>query len=119
MKNTFSYRKYGKNLCSVALGLIVIATVGLGMVKADESKNNSSDKSAVTAKSDQKTTESSKSDDRKPGLNKSDKFKDLEKTKIEIEKVKKDAPKIKNPNPDATDPKQKEFTPEVKLLRIQ
>ena len=114
MKNTFSYRKYGKNLCSVALGLIVIATVGLGMVKADESKNNSSDKSAVTAKSDQKTTESSKSDDRKPGLNKSDKFKDLEKTKIEIEKVKKDAPKIKNPNPDATDPKQKEFTPEVK-----
>ncbi|WP_187423316.1 hypothetical protein [Streptococcus sp. Marseille-P7375] len=49
MKNTFSYRKYGKNLCSVALGLIVIATVGLGMVKADESKNNSSDKSAVTA----------------------------------------------------------------------
>ena len=114
MKNTFSYRKYGKNLCSVALGLIVIATVGLGMVKADESKNNSSDKSAVTAKSDQKTTESSKSDDRKSGLNKSDKFKDLEKTKIEIEKVKKDAPKIKNPNPDATDPKQKEFTPEVK-----
>ena len=114
MKNTFSYRKYGKNLCSVALGLIVIATVGLGMVKADESKNNSSDKSAVTAKSDQKTTESSKPDDRKPGLNKSDKFKDLEKTKIEIEKVKKDAPKIKNPNPDATDPKQKEFTPEVK-----
>ena len=114
MKNTFSYRKYGKNLCSVALGLIVIVTVGLGMVKADESKNNSSDKSAVTAKSDQKTTESSKSDDRKPGLNKSDKFKDLEKTKIEIEKVKKDAPKIKNPNPDATDPKQKEFTPEVK-----
>ena len=114
MKNTFSYRKYGKNLCSVALGLIVIATVGLGMVKADESKNNSSDKSAVTAKTDQKTTESSKSDDRKPELNKSDKFKDLEKTKIEIEKVKKDAPKIKNPNPDATDPKQKEFTPEIK-----
>ena len=114
MKNTFSYRKHGKNLCSVALGLIVIATVGLGMVKADESKNNSSDKSAVTAKSDQKTTESSKSDDRKPGLNKSDKFKDLEKTKIEIEKVKKDAPKVKNPNPDATEPKQKEFTPEVK-----
>ena len=114
MKNTFSYRKYGKNLCSVALGLIVIATVGLGMVKADESKNNSSDKSAVTAKTDQKSTESSKSDDRKPELNKSDKFKDLEKTKIEIEKVKKDAPKIKNPNPDATDPKQKEFTPEIK-----
>lgn len=114
MKNTFSYRKYGKNLCSVALGLIVIATVGLGMVKADESKNNSSDKSAVTAKTDQKSTESSKSDDRKPELNKSDKFKDLEKTKIEIEKVKKDAPKIKNPNPDATDPKQPEFNPEVK-----
>lgn len=114
MKNTFSYRKYGKNLCSVALGLIVIATVGLGMVKADESKNNSSDKSAVTAKTDQKSTESSKSDDRKPELNKSDKFKDLERTKIEIEKVKKDAPKIKNPNPDATDPKQKEFTPEIK-----
>ena len=114
MKNTFSYRKYGKNLCSVALGLIVIATVGLGMVKADESKNNSSDKSAVTAKSDQKTTESSKSDDRKSELNKSDKFKDLEKTKIEIDKVKKDAPKIKNPNPDATDPKQPEFNPEVK-----
>lgn len=114
MKNTFSYRKYGKNLCSVALGLIVIATVGLGMVKADESKNNSSDKSAVTAKTDQKSTESSKSDDRKPELNKSDKFKDLEKTKIEIEKVKKDAPKIKNPNPDATDPKQKEFTSEIK-----
>lgn len=114
MKNTFSYRKYGKNLCSVALGLIVIATVGLGMVKADESKNNSSDKSAVTAKSDQKTTESSKSDDRNSELNKSDKFKDLEKTKIEIEKVKKDAPKIKNPNPDATDPKQPEFNPEVK-----
>lgn len=114
MKNTFSYRKYGKNLCSVALGLVVIATVGLGMVKADESKNNSSDKSAVTAKTDQKSTESSKSDDRKPELNKSDKFKDLEKTKIEIEKVKKDAPKIKNPNPDATDPKQPEFNPEVK-----
>ena len=114
MKNTFSYRKYGKNLCSVALGLIVIATVGLGMVKADESKNNSSDKSAVTAKSDQKTTESSKSDDRKPELNKSDKFKDLEKTKIEIEKVKKDAPKIKNPNPTPAEPKQPEFTPEVK-----
>lgn len=114
MKNTFSYRKYGKNLCSVALGLIVIATVGLGMVKADESKNNSSDKSAVTAKSDQKTTESSKSDDRKPELNKSDKFKDLEKTKIEIEKVKKDAPKIKNPNPEATDPKQPEFKVETR-----
>lgn len=114
MKKTFSYRKYGKNLCSVALGLIVIGTVGLGMVRADETKNDSSAKSSVSAKTDQKDTESSKADDKKAKSKKADKFKDLEKTKIEIEKVKKEAPKVKNPNPDPTDPKQDEFKPELK-----
>ena len=114
MKKTFSYRKYGKRLCSVALGLVAVGLVGLAIAQADESKNDSSVKTAVTKKTEQKDPESSGVDEKQVNNNKSDKFKDLEKTKIEIEKVKKDAPKVKNPNPEPVDPKQPEFSPELK-----
>ena len=50
MKKTFSYRKYGKRLCSVALGLVAVGIVGSAIAQADESKNDSSAKSAVTEK---------------------------------------------------------------------
>lgn len=114
MKKTFSYRKYGKRLCSVALGLVAVGIVGLAIAQADESKNDSSDKSAVTEKTEQKGPESSGVDEKQVNNKKSDKFKDLEKTKLEIEKVKKDAPKVKNPNPEPVDPKQPDFSPELK-----
>ena len=114
MKKTFSYRKYGKRLCSVALGLVAVGLVGSAIAQADESKSESSVKSATTEKTEQKDTESSGGDEKKVSNNKSDKFKDLEKTKIEIEKVKKDAPKVKNPNPEPVDPKQPDFSPEQK-----
>ena len=114
MKKTFSYRKYGKRLCSVALGLVAVWIVGLAIAQADESKSDSSVKSAVNEKTEQKDPESSGVDEKQVNNNKSDKFKDLEKTKIEIEKVKKDAPKVKNPNPEPVDPKQPEFSPELK-----
>ena len=114
MKKTFSYRKYGKRLCSVALGLVAVGIVGSAIAQADESKSDSSVKSAVTEKTEQKDTESSGGDEKQLNNNKSDKFKDLEKTKIEIEKVKKDAPKVKNPNPEPVDPKQPGFSPELK-----
>ena len=114
MKKTFSYRKYGKRLCSVALGLVAVGIVGSAIAQADESKSDSSVKSAVTEKTEQKDTESSGVDEKQLNNNKSDKFKDLEKTKIEIEKVKKDAPKVKNPNPEPVDPKQPGFSPELK-----
>lgn len=114
MKKTFSYRKYGKRLCSVALGLVAVGIVGLAIAQADESKNDSSAKSAVTEKTEQKGPESSGVDEKQVNNKKSDKFKDLEKTKLEIEKVKKDAPKVKNPNPEPVDPKQPDFSPELK-----
>lgn len=114
MKKTFSYRKYGKRLCSVALGLVAVGIVGLAIAQADESKNDSSAKSAVTEKTEQKDPESSGVDEKQVNNKKSDKFKDLEKTKLEIEKVKKDAPKVKNPNPEPVDPKQPDFSPELK-----
>ncbi|KXT59303.1 hypothetical protein SORDD05_01670 [Streptococcus oralis] len=114
MKKTFSYRKYGKRLCSVALGLVAVGVVGSAIAQADESKNDSSVKSAVTEKTEQKDPESSGVDEKQVNNNKSDKFKDLEKTKIEIEKIKKDAPKVKNPNPEPVDPKQPDFSPELK-----
>ena len=114
MKKTFSYRKYGKRLCSVALGFVAVGIVGSAIAQADESKSDSSVKSAVTEKTEQKDPESSGVDEKQVNNNKSDKFKDLEKTKIEIEKVKKDAPKVKNPNPEPVDPKQPDFSPELK-----
>lgn len=114
MKKTFSYRKYGKRLCSVALGLVAVGLVGSAIAQADESKSESSVKSAVTEKTEQKNPESSGVDEKQVNNKKSDKFKDLEKTKLEIEKVKKDAPKVKNPNPEPVDPKQPEFSPELK-----
>ena len=114
MKKTFSYRKYGKRLCSVALGLVAVGIVGSAIAQADESKSDSSVNSAVTEKTEQKDAESSGIDEKQVNKNKSDKFKDLEKTKIEIEKVKKDAPKVKNPNPEPVDPKQPDFSPELK-----
>ena len=114
MKKTFSYRKYGKRLCSVALGLVAVGLVGSAIAQADESKSESSVKSAVTEKTEQKNPESSGVDEKQVNNKKSDKFKDLEKTKLEIEKVKKDAPKVRNPNPEPVDPKQPEFSPELK-----
>ena len=114
MKKTFSYRKYGKRLCSVALGLVAVGVVGSAIAQADESKNDSSVKSAVTEKTEQKDPESSGVDEKQVNNKKSDKFKDLEKTKLEIEKVKKNAPKVKNPNPEPVDPKQPDFSPELK-----
>ena len=41
MKKTFSYRKYGKRLCSVALGLVAVGLVGSAIAQADESKSES------------------------------------------------------------------------------